>query len=195
MCDVGDKVHKGLVFWSLFPVLQVKGSRFFEWTAKWTNFSPFWGFLRIIYDMWHFLKGKDLEGAVEPEVPDGDADPAADPDVQQDLEADERRAPRGSMRQVHADLVQELREKQKSRHTLAVVRDILHDDRVKTYALMRLGYTQDFRVYWLTSRARRLASHYMSKDCRFSTRAFVGLPGTDRRAAKRGSCQVGNAEC
>ena len=115
----------------------MKGSRFFEWMAKWCNLRPFWGFLRIVYETWHVLKGKDIEAGAS-DTAAGDADGQGDDQPDQQLAPEETRRTRESQKQVHADLMQELRDKQKSRHTLSVVRDILRDDRVKIYASMQL---------------------------------------------------------
>eukprot|EP00439_Symbiodinium_sp_Y106_P075534 s2062_g15.t1 len=110
--------------------VQVKTSRFFEWAAKWTNLAPYWEFLRVVYDAWHVLKSRE-EAAPQ----------ASEQDEPERLDANEpqERQQRGMAREVHADLIQELRDKRKSRHTLDVVRDILHDGRVKLYASMLRG--------------------------------------------------------
>ena len=88
------------------------------------------------------LKSKELEQGNEEEQQNA-ADGLPDaPEVPEPAAQPEEKQMRGSTKQVQTDLIQQLRDKQKSRHTLAVVRDILHDDRVRTYATMRLAHCE-----------------------------------------------------
>ena len=91
--------------------------------------APFWEFLRVVYDAWHVLKSRE-----DPQRAEIEGEGAAEEHLPGQPEDRQVRAGR----QVHVDLVRELREKNKSRHTLDIVRDILHDDRVKLYATMQL---------------------------------------------------------
>ena len=97
---------------------QVSVSRFFQWPARWHQVSPLWSFWRVILDQWHALKSK--EHVKKP-----------------DEEDEGNAAQRG--RKAHSDLLNDLRNMQKSRHSLDVVRDILHDGQIRIYANMLLG--------------------------------------------------------
>ena len=100
---------------------EVKVSRFFQWAGRWQSFAPHWTFWRIILDQWHALKGAE-ERPPEEAAPDDDG-----------------QAARGRGRQAHTNLLEDLRKMQKTRHSLEVVRDILHDGRIRDYAHMQLG--------------------------------------------------------
>ncbi|CAE7356003.1 HMCN1 [Symbiodinium sp. CCMP2592] len=138
---IHEHLQQSVGSWNAQEAIDVKGSRFFEWMAKWRKLSPYWGFLRVVYDAWHVLKSREAEQAQETELQEQgeqgpEASAAAAETADREGQAEEKRPRGGKLQQVHADLIQELRDKQKSRHTLSVVRDILGDDRVRVFATM-----------------------------------------------------------
>ena len=116
--------------------LKVKLSRFFEWSGKWKNVAPYWSFLKFVYKSFCLIRGDDKKADEE------DLDEPTDPPGTGSQQS--------KSKSEHLKLIQDFKDMQKSRHTLDVVHDILHDDRIKLYAWMMLWQIlSDFTAYWV----------------------------------------------
>ena len=104
--------------------LKVKLSRFFEWSGKWKNVAPYWSFLKFVYKSFRLIRGNDTTADEE------DLDERTDPPGTESQQS--------KPKSEHLKLIQDFKDMQKSRHTLDVVNDVLHDDRIKLYAWMML---------------------------------------------------------
>ena len=133
-------------FVSIHP-MKVALSRFFDWPAKWRKFSRMWGFMKQVYKQWQLMKGEQRGNAADA-ADQGEDDGAGGAQVEEgdenipdgfDEAGDAVFSQRKSQTQ-HEKLMKSLKEMQKSRHTLDIVKDVLWDDRVKVYAHMCLDF-------------------------------------------------------
>ena len=112
-------------------------SRWFSWSTSWKRFRPLWSFLRSVYMTWQLMLSEgdiaqESEAADNPGGEGAQAEPAArGPNPIPGAE-------RVSVKQQARSLLKDLRELQKTRHTLDIVRDVLGDVRIKHYADMLL---------------------------------------------------------
>ena len=121
---------------SLLPMVaaQVQLSRFFAWPCHWRRFAPFYSFMGKVHQFRATQAGVPGHGE-EDQDPGGEVAEAEEgAPVSQAAAA----ASRTNRKAVQEDILTRLRDLQKKKPTLEVVRTILEDKRVKIYANMPL---------------------------------------------------------